>query len=176
MDERAFTEDSSGVCLLYTLRLFIADVSCEMHSCRDKGRELKHSGDRKMREYRPDSTNQHIPVLALLEQVDAIVLYACAFWCEDLAIGTIRSRQASNTSTDSVSSSTSSSTAISSGGPGSPGWKMGCNQENWKSLFGLLAFVKGKAEKLAASPIPSSASETLAREVPRIMELIVAWL
>lgn len=129
---------------------------------------MKHSGDKRMREYQPTATNRHIPVLALFEQVDAIILYAYAFYCEDQAIGSLRTRQPTNGSTE-----TSDATKE---GIGKSNWRAGCIAENWKSIFGLVAFVKGRAEKMGASPPSTRSAPKLAEAVPRAMELIVAWL
>lgn len=125
-----------------------------------------------MREYQPSPSNRHIPVLALLEQVDAVLLYAYAFWCEDQAAGSVRVRQGSvSSSTAAAAASLDPTEAI-----GTARWKPSCIVENWKSVFGLMSFVKGRAEKMANTPPSASSSPKLASEVPRVMELIVAWL
>lgn len=200
--------------------------------CREKGRALKHAGDKRMREYSSSSNSNSantnsksaggvasrhaIPVLALLEQLDAVILYAYAFWCEDQAAGYARTRQTSSasnasSSATSTSSSTStltsidlrsnasnenqssinsnnlnastssnlSSTSFNGNGNGqstNTTWKPGCIAENWKSIFGLVAFVRGRAEKMSLNPPSARSSPRLAEGLPRAMELVVAWL
>jgi hypothetical protein len=122
-----------------------------------------------MREYQPTATNRHIPVLALFEQVDAIILYAYAFYCEDQAIGSVRNRQPTATSTENGEND--KETVARQGA-----WRPGCIAENWKSIFGLVAFVKGRAEKMGATPPSARSAPKLAEAVPRAMELVVAWL
>ena len=121
-----------------------------------------------MREYQPTATNRHIPVLALFEQVDAIILYAYAFYCEDQAIGSFRNRQPTVTSTDNGDNKENIGRQSA--------WRSGCITENWKSIFGLVAFVKGRAEKMGATPPSARSAPKLAEAVPRAMELVVAWL
>lgn len=216
--------------------------------CREKGRALKHAGDKRMREYSSPSTasssssssssntssrDRHItPILALFEQIDAVILYAYAFWCEDQAAGCVRGRQASNSSlhvgtpnllanstnadhSNMLGASTSSITcAPGGGGNGGPSisstsststmnalgnsanapesattattnytWKAGCIAENWKSIFGLVSFVRGRAEKLMVSPpsalMRSAGGSGYGRRMeglPRAMEIVVAWM
>lgn len=56
---------------------------------RHRGRELKHRGDRRLRE---SSTNYTSPInealIAGLEQTDALLLYVYGFWCDDQGRGT----------------------------------------------------------------------------------------
>ncbi|KAK9900174.1 hypothetical protein P389DRAFT_165360 [Cystobasidium minutum MCA 4210] len=220
--------------------------------CREKGRALKHSGDKRMREYSSPSTaassgsnaagqpvNRHIiPILALFEQVDAVILYAYAFWCEDQAAGCVRGRAQTtgsngsngtgngapsastpnllSNSTNSESSSGSSATlggstsslsndlsataaaaAVAAGGGSHSAssssssvnasssqytWKSGCIAENWKSIFGLVGFVRGRAEKMMSAPLhpslvhPSRGGSRRMEGLHRAMEIIVAWL
>ncbi|GAA6063099.1 hypothetical protein JCM10212_003297 [Sporobolomyces blumeae] len=49
--------------------------------CRDLGRQLKHSGDSLARR----STTPTATLLSLAHQLDAILLYVFAFWCDDQA-------------------------------------------------------------------------------------------
>lgn len=142
--------------------------------------------------------NRHLtPILALFEQIDAVILYAYAFWCEDQAAGQARNRQASSSSLLSASTnsdnsatlgaSTSSSTSISNGidqsvnnviGGNSTNWKAGCITENWKSIFGLVAFVRGRAEKLMNTSNLNTAKvgSKIMEGLPRAMEIVVAWM
>ena len=124
-----------------------------------------------MREYQPSTSNRHVPVLAVLEQVDAVILYAYAFYCEDQAVGMARNRQAIQAHNQSLSIPNDEQPHF-----GSLQWKMGCIADNWKSIFGLVSFVKSRAEKLAASPSPPGASHRIVSELPRAMELIVVWM
>lgn len=73
---------------------------------RAKGRELKHAGDKIARENATSTST----VLAVVLQMDAVLLYVYAFWCDDTA--------AKN-----------------------------CLAQNWQSIFGLLSFVKSRADK-----------------------------
>ena len=140
--------------------------------CRERGRALKHSGDRRMREYAPQTavgSARLVPILALLEQVDAIILYSFAFWCEDQAAGSLR--QPSSTGPVSTMPTPQSSSGLQSR------WKPGCVVENWRSIFGLVAFAKSRSEKMLAQPPTSLRSQAeLSREVIRGLELITAWL
>ena len=56
---------------------------------RHRGRELKHRGDKRLRE---SSTNYTSPInealIAGLEQTDALLLYVYGFWCDDQGRGT----------------------------------------------------------------------------------------
>ncbi|GAA5965643.1 hypothetical protein JCM3765_000911 [Sporobolomyces pararoseus] len=52
--------------------------------CRDQGRRLKHSGDSLARRSSSSSSTQTI-LLSLAHQLDAILLYVFAFWCDDTA-------------------------------------------------------------------------------------------
>lgn len=56
---------------------------------RHRGRELKHRGDRRLRD---SSTNYSSPIsealIAGLEQTDALLLYVYGFWCDDQGRGT----------------------------------------------------------------------------------------
>ena len=141
--------------------------------CRERGRALKHSGDRRMREYAPQTavgSARLVPILALLEQVDAIILYSFAFWCEDQAAGSLRQPSSSGPVTALPTSQSSSGAAQSR-------WKPGCVVENWRSIFGLVAFAKSRSEKMLAQPPTSLRSQAeLSREVIRGLELITAWL
>lgn len=53
-------------------------------SFRERGRELKHSGDKIAREAK--STQQ--TAVAIAKQTEAILLYVFAFWCDDQAAKT----------------------------------------------------------------------------------------
>lgn len=88
------------------------DVGIYDDSYRDKGRQLKHSSDKIAREASTPGESS----LALLQQMDAVLLYVYAFWCDDQAAKT-------------------------------------CVVQNWQSIFGLLAFVKSRAEKAGLSII-----------------------
>ncbi|GAA5941594.1 uncharacterized protein JCM15063_001630 [Sporobolomyces koalae] len=55
--------------------------------CRDHGRRLKHSGDSLARRASPSSSSPTM-LLSLAHQVDAILLYVFAFWCDDTAART----------------------------------------------------------------------------------------
>lgn len=63
-----------------------------------------------------ESVGSQAMPLAVVLQMDAVLLYVYAFWCDDTA--------AKN-----------------------------CLVQNWQSIFGLLAFVKSRAEKASLSVI-----------------------
>lgn len=90
---------------------------------RNRGRELKHSGDRRMREASVASSSYGAPhpdaEVAALEQTDALLLYVYSFWCDDQA-----------------------------GGGGST-----CVASNWQSIFGLLRYVRERHEKLGTTAL-----------------------
>jgi hypothetical protein len=91
--------------------------------CRTIGRVLKHSGEAR---YRDNPDKEPAAELGLLEQADAFLLYMYAFWCEDQG----RAR-------------------VTSDGQVKPGFHV----DNWKSMFGLLSFVRSRAEKTKWDPI-----------------------
>ena len=103
---------------------------------------------------------------AFFEHVDAIVLYAFGFWADDYAAGQHRARSVSVTQSASANSES---------------WRIGCIIENWRSMSGLLTFVKAKAEKLQAQAT-AAAQESVKpannfdMQWPRVIELLVAWL
>ena len=51
------------------------------HSYREKGREVKHEGDRTRRDGIGPSANR----LATLQQADAVMIYVFSYWCDDQA-------------------------------------------------------------------------------------------
>ncbi|KAM0750803.1 hypothetical protein T439DRAFT_325861 [Meredithblackwellia eburnea MCA 4105] len=74
---------------------------------REKGREVKHQGDKTRRE---GGSSSRANILATIQQADAVMLYVFSYWCDDQA----------NKQTMVV---------------------------NWKTIFGLLSYVKNTAEK-----------------------------
>ena len=87
---------------------------------RSAARELKHNADARassLSASRPSYLAARPTEVSALEQLDAVLLFAHAFWLDDLA--------ASTTTT------TSSSSSVSGGG---------CIAKNWISLFGLLRY------------------------------------
>ncbi|GAA5936105.1 hypothetical protein JCM1841_007055 [Sporobolomyces salmonicolor] len=53
--------------------------------CRELGRRLKHTGDALSRSTPAPSPSLKAPLRALAHQMDAILLYVFAFWCDDQA-------------------------------------------------------------------------------------------
>ncbi|GAA5870122.1 hypothetical protein JCM1840_003590 [Sporobolomyces johnsonii] len=53
--------------------------------CRELGRRLKHTGDALSRSTSTPSPSLKAPLRALAHQMDAILLYVFAFWCDDQA-------------------------------------------------------------------------------------------
>lgn len=96
-----------------------------------RGRALKHSGDRRLREastasYSSSSKQLAAQQAATFEHTEAILLFIYAFWCEDAA---------ANWNSKSGESSSSSSSQKS------------CSVANWSSLSGLLHYVCANHEK-----------------------------
>lgn len=104
---------------------------------------MKHSGDARMRA-NLDPTKQEIET-SLLESADSVLLYVYSFWCDDLLAGR----------TDEKGQYT----------------KPGAMKENWSTLFGLLGFVRSKAEK---AQMPLLAALLYVRVLADILDLIVA--
>jgi hypothetical protein len=75
-----------------------------LDSYRERGRTLKHSGDRRMR----DPLGPSCADRSLAEQTDAVFLYCYSFYCDDRVAKSFQ-------------------------------------RTNWKTIFGLLEFVKKKA-------------------------------
>ena len=103
---------------------------------------------------------------AFFEHVDAIVLYAFGFWADDYAAGQHRARSGSSTQSASTNSES---------------WRIGCIIENWRSMSGLLTFVKAKAEKLHAQATAAAEknvqpANNFDKQWTRVIELLVAWL
>lgn len=131
--------------------------------CREQGRVLKHAGDKRMRDYHSGSKGPKEPILALLEQVDAVILYAYAFWCEDQMSGSLRNLPTSSKASDSKGKEAMPSS-----------WEAGCAAQNWKSIFGLVQFVRQRADKLAQSLPPGTPAHAV-QELQQAMHVISAW-
>ncbi|KAE8184496.1 hypothetical protein CF336_g7777 [Tilletia laevis] len=103
----------------WTLELF--NNTCLKYKAR--GRELKHSGDRRARDGSDGRSRQEAVETAALEHTDAILHYVYAFWCDDQA------RALTARKGESVTAALSSTAAASH-----------CNPGNWTSLFLFLEF------------------------------------
>lgn len=100
---------------------------------RRKGRDVKHSGDRRLRESSADpSTAQSQASIAALEQTDALLHFVYGFWCEDMALGL------------SLAAKEKENKASSSSSHVEP---YACVTTNWESLSGLLKYCIASHER-----------------------------
>ncbi|KAE8250592.1 hypothetical protein A4X13_0g4584 [Tilletia indica] len=107
-----------------------------------RGRQLKHSGDRRTKEFQDPGgvggsqglTRQESNETAALEHTDAILHYVYAFWCDDQIRALTATRKGGSDQQARLSSSSSSTTTPSSSALSH------CTPANWITLFGLLEF------------------------------------
>ncbi|KAK0519571.1 hypothetical protein OC834_007337 [Tilletia horrida] len=114
-----------------------------------RGRQLKHAGDKQMREYSADQqdgaskarlTKQEVIETAALQHIDAILHYVYAFWCDD-QVRALNSRKADS---GEGGGQQTGGAASSSGNGSSPvtltATATQCVPSNWTTLFPFLEF------------------------------------